>query len=539
MVINMQAAADSTGSLPTGEYDLFLARLLKAPIDERGTDFVRKALSGQNLLAHIDEKSLLQVAITAQQHGLIKEAVGVFEYIHTNFPNCENGWRQHLEMLSMLGEREKMVQVMARGTACIGTALAGAGIDHNHESITGELAGEEDVTAPFQELREEEEQVKLFMRVFRGKEEAFARQWVNRQEEKQGYVPVHRPIQPVDIREHLDGRKTYGIYLLNEESMVYTGVIDLDLISRLRNPQENSRHKNAIRREAIYLHKQIITMAKDAGLDCLAELSGGKGFHFWFPVKEPVPAAVMRSAIGQLVGRLKDDMECYTMEIFPKQDRLTGKGFGNLVKLPLGIHRGSGKPSCFVLAADSSRKSQFELLSMLNPNEPETLINLANKHRMGEIVVHPRHAARAKDFPNMVKLESNCSMLARITTSVRSTGKMSVREEKILLGTLGHLQDARPALHNIFSCLPEYNRALLDYKITKVRGTVLGCKRIHSLLESPGELHCRFNGDGYPHPLRHLDGFDQVDEAKSEKVENLKDALVCLKTAIRQVERFI
>lgn len=517
------------------KYELFLARLLQSPMDESGTDFVRKALDSQKLLLSLDEESLLQVTTTAQQHGLVKEAGRVFEHTHTIFPRCEKAWQQHIEMLSILGERKKIVQIMARGAACIGKPLTLTDVIYDLENSSGE----ETVTAPFKELRREEEQIELFMRIFRGKKDAFARQWVSRQEEKQGYVPVHRPMQATDISEHLEGRKTYGIYLLDEESIVYTGVLDLDLISRLRSPKENSLHKNAIRRETIYLHKQIISIAKKAGMDCLAEVSGGKGFHFWFPVKDPIPAAVMRLALHQLVGQLEGEMECYTMEIFPKQDRLTGKGFGNLVKLPLGIHRGTGKPSSFVMAADGSRTSQFELLSTLKLNDPETFITLANKHSMGKIVVHPRHADRARDFPVLAELEMKCSMLARIISSVSSTRKMSVREEKILLGTIGHLPEARSVLHNIFAALPEYNRALLDYKITMVRGTVLGCKRIHSLLECPGDFICRFSGDGYPHPLRHFESFNQEDVAKSEKAENLKDALVCLKTALRQVERFI
>ncbi len=39
---------------------------------------------------------------------------------------------------------------------------------------------------------------------------------------------------------------------------------------------------------------------------------------------------------------------CFNLEVFPKQDRLAGKGLGNLVKLPLGIHRGTGRRSHFV-----------------------------------------------------------------------------------------------------------------------------------------------------------------------------------------------
>ncbi len=65
-----------------------------------------------------------------------------------------------------------------------------------------------------------------------------------------------------------------------------------------------------------------------------------------------------------------------------------------------------------------------------------------------------------------------------------------------------------------------------------------GCLLV-SAGERGGELPCIFEGDGYPHPLRHLDDFRQEDVPKKEKITNLEDALLCLKTAIRQVERFM
>ena len=236
---------------------------------------------------------------------------------------------------------------------------------------------------------------------------------------------------------------------------------------------------------------------------------------------------------------LKCRRASFSLEIFPKQDQRTGKGFGNLVKLPLGIHRGTGKPSFFVLAADRTRNSQFELLSWLRPTPAATLEKLAASGSAAPVVVHPRHAAWAEEYPELAKLEACCPMLGQVMATVRSGRELSLREEKILLSTIGHLPRARLLLHHLFSRLPEYSRPLLEYKISRVRGTVLGCRRIHSLLEHGGDLPCRFEDDGYPHPLRHLPEFAGEPEPRSEKVENLRDALVGLKTAIRQVERFM
>jgi hypothetical protein len=511
----------------------------KAPLDETGRDFVRRAMAEPRQLARLEAGDLLKVAIIAQQHGLIDEGRSVFDCLNSRFPEFSEGWQQHLELLHLLGDRRAMVKLLARAGAHLPDEQvnkwrgAASGIPE-----TGTPTGP-DIAAPFQQLRREERHIQLFMRIFQGREDAFARQWVNRAEGKQGYVPVHRPLQPSDIKDHLNGRRTYGIYLLDHGSRVHTGVIDMDLVSRLRSADQAAKHRSKIRRETLYLHKRIATLSHKAGLCCLAEVSGGKGYHFWFPVSEPVPAADMRKTLLQLTDRLAEDVECFTLEVFPKQDRRTGKGFGNLVKLPLGIHRGTGKPSTFVLAADRTISSQFELLARLEPSSPETLLKLAAMQKENRVLVHPRHAAWADEYPELARLEVNCPQLGQIMATLRSARELTMREEKILLGTLGHLPRARLLLHHLFEKLPEYNRPLLDYKISKIRGTVLGCKRIHSLLEAGGDLPCEFRNGKYPHPLLHLDGFADDPEPRSEKVENLQDAMNCLKTAIQQVERFM
>ncbi len=535
----MATAKILSAGIHAGEYGLLMDRLRNAPLDRAGEDFVRRGLGDGVVRAAPDAPTLLELAMIARQHGLIGRAREIYEHLHQRFPGNRQGWADHLELLDLLGERAALVRIAARARSHVPEECVRQWSSDPGTGSGAVPAEERDILSPFRQLRREEEQVDMFMRIFRGREDAFARQWVDRGEGRQGYVPVRRPLQPGDIRDHLAGRRTYGIYLLDHESRVHVGVIDVDLVGRLRDARQSKKHRAAIRRESLYLHQRIPSLARKAGLCCLPEFSGGKGFHFWFPVREPVPAAVMRAALGQLVTGLDGDVECFNLEIFPKQDRRTGKGFGNLVKLPLGIHRSTGKPSSFVMARDTSRDSQFDLLAGLKPAAPKLVQELAGRGRNARVMVHPRHAKWAEEYPELAVLENRCAMLGQVMAALRSARELSVREEKILLGTLGHLPRAGLLLHHLFSRLPEYNRPLLDYKISRIRGTVLGCRRIHSLLERGGDLPCSFAGDGYPHPLRHIRGFDRDAEPRSEKVGNLRDAITSLKTAIRQVERFM
>ncbi|MDD3619858.1 MAG: CRISPR-associated primase-polymerase type A1 [Desulfobulbaceae bacterium] len=538
-----QTAGHSRPALKAQDFRLLLTRLEQAPFDETGRQFVEKVLSRNDLLPHFDDGQVLRLAILSQQHGFIQQSLEIYAWLNLHRPECRDGWRSHCQTLGLLGDRQGLVRLRALAAPHVPAAELESWFNpgaapFEHEEVPAD--GFASIAAPFAELQKEESDIRLFMHLFRGRDDAFARQWVNREEDRCGYVPVRRPLMAGDIRDHLAGRKTYGIYLLDGNSMVHTGVIDVDLVARLRNREEARKQKANIRREGIYLIQRIHEFAGEAGLTCIPEFSGGKGYHFWFPVADPVPAGDMRRALLHLANRLRGDVQCFALEVFPKQERLTGKGFGNLVKLPLGIHRGTGKPSCFALAADRTAPSQFDLLRTVQPAPPEAVKKLAGLHGGAEVVAHPRHAQWAAEFPELATLEARCAMLAQIIAGLRASRTLSTREEKILLGTLGHLPRAGLLLHHLFARLPEYNRPLLDYRLSRVRGTVLGCKRIHSLLEQGGAgLPCEFKDNGYPHPLRHLEGFSDDPVPKSEKVENLRDALISLKTAIEQIERFI
>ena len=118
-------------------------------------------------------------------------------------------------------------------------------------------------------------------------------------------------------------------------------------------------------------------------------------------------------------------------------------------------------------------------------------------------------------------------------------GHLSFREEKILYQTIGFLHDGKRQLHYLLSHLQDFNPHMVDYRISRLRGTPLGCRKIHSLTGYTGSA-CRFQRKAdYPHPLLHLDDWQEPVLPASEKVENLSSALNRLQNAIVQVERFL
>lgn len=526
-------------SMQERDFRLLLHSLEKAPFNEEGKAFVRSCFSGELFWKELKEGELLALAQITQQHGLFEQTIVLLDWLNTTMPACQSGWQMHLELLHLLGRKTELAKLLPR----LERALPGQAEEIKrvvYQQGLEDYAEEEQIVDPFLNMRREQDDIDLYLQIFVGRSSAFARQWADRGREKSGYVPVQRTLMADDVRDHLAGVKTYGIYLLEEDSTVRLGVLDVDLVKRMRDKQNLAKGRASVKREAIYLFKQIQERAAKAGLSCICEASGGKGYHFWFPVSAPVQAGVMKRAMQSISKNLEQDVSAFHIEVFPKQDRISGKGYGNLVKLPLGIHRMTGRNSRFLPTGSGERQAQFRLLRGVKIPPPEPFLELADQHRTAAVIPHPRHAQWAEKYPELAVLGARCSAIGQIMALLRSSKTLSLREEKILLGVLSHLERGSLLLHHLFARLSEYNRPLLDYKISKVRGTVIGCKRIHRLLEDTGrELPCYFENCSYPHPLLHLPEQKVSSTSVSEKKTNFQDALTGLKIAIEQIQRFL
>ncbi len=342
-----------------------------------------------------------------------------------------------------------------------------------------------------------------------------------------------------DVDDHLAGRKTYGIYLLQSDARVTTAVLDADLVKKFRQTKLNAEDRSVVRRERNYLISRVKDLAKEMGLEPLIEFSGGKGFHFWFFFEPAAEASFARGILSRISHVVCEDLSAFNMEVFPKQDTLTGKGLGNLVKLPLGVHRLTGKRSFFIDCRDRSTVSQLNLLSGIQPADPGKLSLQAKDSLAARIIVHPRWEKWAAEYPELFELEKMCPPIAQVIAACRNGGGISVKEEKVLFQSLGFLPQAKTLLHYLAALLTDYNPHLVDFKLSRLRGTPLGCRRIHSLLNFTGD-YCRFDPSvEYFHPLLHLKQWKEDPKKKAEKAENLTSALDNLRLAIDQVKRFV
>lgn len=145
------------------------------------------------------------------------------------------------------------------------------------------------------------------------------------QQESGAYFPNKRPITIDDIKEHLNGEKTIGLYCLDTDNTVKWACIDLD-----------GADLHRLETEAYYIYSQFPEFSR------ILEESGKKGYHVWIFFNKRVPALYAQ----KLVTARLNSIYQLKHEVFPKQTSLNeNRKYGNLVKLPLALHKVSGKRS--------------------------------------------------------------------------------------------------------------------------------------------------------------------------------------------------
>ena len=161
------------------------------------------------------------------------------------------------------------------------------------------------------------------------------------------------------LEEHLDGTKTLGAYQLRADGTAGWLCLDLDA-------DEDTEHARANAREMAHLCRgQLAQM----GLPAYLEYSGSKGVHLWLFCPDGCTASDLKRLGVYLVEEVTQNHGEFAgihTEVFPKQTALAGPDdFGNLVKVPLGVHLKTMHRCVFVDEQFETYPNQLAFLSTI------------------------------------------------------------------------------------------------------------------------------------------------------------------------------
>lgn len=389
--------------------------------------------------------------------------------------------------------------------------------------------------------------------LFAGQEGVYARQWAKPGGET-GYTPVHEPLTPAVIRQHFTGQFTVGVYPVRLDGTVTFFALDLDIDkSALSRARGDPAFAQSLRETLQVEGPRLLSVLRELGFAPLFENSGYKGRHFWVFLAEPAPADAVH-----LMGRLLLAWQAprlplgLHLEFFPKQANLKGKGLGNLIKLPLGIHRRTGRRSVFLDDRSQPLPDQLAALRAAARLPREALhaaierlkalaATSAGAEKAGETPTlqapwegeageggttsvlggtpspqkrpappPPAPIWTEADFeadPRIRHLLGECPVLAELKRNVDEHRRLSHEEQLVLIHSLGHVAGGPQAVNYLFNkCIDVGPEKLMK---DRLKGNPVSCPSIrkkipHITRRVPCNCPFEFAADRYPTPVLHL-----------------------------------
>lgn len=383
--------------------------------------------------------------------------------------------------------------------------------------------------------RPTEADVALFAQYFQGREGVYARQWVDRQG-RVGYQPVHEPLTLRVLRQHLDGDLTCGVYPVRLDGTVFFAVWDVDinrnvLEKYIRRPDRltefaRSAHETAVR---------IAARCRTLGLAPLLEDSGFKGRHVWVFFNAPVEARIVR-AVAERIARLEAVPSELHVDVFPRQDTVEPGQLGNLIKLPLGVHRRTGRRCLFLDPEGHALPDPFRALAETPRLPPDVLLRAAEQlttlpppvppgppeeqeaRQLQEALTPPYNPEADPEFQTIVTC---CPVLGALVQKARTDHMLTYDEQLVLVHTLGYLTHGVEIVNAILgTCINVYPQLLLK---SPLRGNPMSCPKIRQRIPHVTRripCHCPEQTElGYPTPVLFLRMRDSTPANAWEQVE--------------------
>jgi hypothetical protein len=154
-------------------------------------------------------------------------------------------------------------------------------------------------------------EIERYRDLFINREDAYATQRMDG-----SYICRKEEVSDQVLVDHLKGRITCGWYCLNKDNQIKWACVDADSEDGQKLLQRVSQRLKGLEIPSY-----------------IEESREGRG-HLWIFL-EPLAAKHVRKVLERVVEE--------GMEVFPKQNRISRKGYGSLVRGPLGIHLRTGR----------------------------------------------------------------------------------------------------------------------------------------------------------------------------------------------------
>ncbi len=394
-----------------------------------------------------------------------------------------------------------------------------------------------------------------FLDLFPGREGVHARQWSS-PTGASGYNPVREHLSVSIARNHVLGNYTIGVYHLSLANQIKWLAFDVDLRKDVLNQALNSAaNLERALRSCLRTACKLVDALARLGLETVLEFSGYKGYHVWVLLEAWIPASLGRDLVQKVAAVVQPEPGC-SLDLFPQQSQVRSDGLGNLIKLPLGVHKKSGRRAVFVDPQGTELPRQLALLAGLPQNPIDALapalraLAQAHVYQQGrppeeaqppsqtrttsekvealppEGEVPPQEpSANEPPFETeprpqtspvydlyaddaVLTVLAGCEQLRGLVARAMEGEVLDHDEYTVLRHSLAYLPQGKEAVNYLVRRCRNHDPSLLIS--SPLRATPISCRRIRERLKR--DCACRFEvrTQAYENPLLHLDQGRQV-----------------------------
>ena len=399
---------------------------------------------------------------------------------------------------------------------------------------------------PDVEIPSDEAATRVMLALFSGRENVYARQWMDR-EGRIGYAPVYEPLTEAVLQRHLAGDVTAGVYPLRSDNTVFFAAIDVDINKAALGKSEENPKLRAHLEKLVWRDARCLKgMCDHLSVPCALESSGYKGCHVWFFLSEPILASEVRRFVAALMHRAGPASEDVHWELFPKQDAVEGGQIGNLIKLPLGIHRKTGKRGLFVDAEGRTCADQAACLAGIRRMDRDAFERAVAALAGGtEAAGAPLSLEELKErHPSLMNVWTECAVLRALAEKAYATHHLTNSERLVMTCVFAHLKDGAAFLHAVLRNSLDYSEKVTQYQIDRTRPNPISCPRIrHHLPELTASVNCacafELPEGGYPSPVLRFEPSFTAGKARSRsrETEEVVQQYIQTRTSLRKARR--
>jgi len=357
------------------------------------------------------------------------------------------------------------------------------------------------------EFRINNQDVDFLLHLFSGREGVFAKQWLN-DDGRSGYSTIKQPMRAQDVHTHLSGKETLAYYLMRADNTVNQMVIDIDVTKQVRTEilteqQQISDWKPLVWSDVLNVCNTFSTL----GIKLYTEDSGYKGIHLWMFFTQPLPAREVLLFSKKILATVGAPPPGLHREVFPKEAIVSPQALGSMMKMPLGVHKLTGRRCHFLDIHSNAVNDPIFLLKN---------IEKVTQNKFYSALDQLKSPAKSTDVQwetdeQIIKILNGCNIIRHLQKKAAQDKMLSHTDRLTLLSVLAYLgEPGKQALHGIISQTLNYSFRITEKWIRRPKNLPVSCPKIRqwqSHITAAVGCFCKFpdKKDTYPSPVLHVD----------------------------------